>query len=120
MIDRFDKVYNAIRKEFPESGPVNLFVGLTAATGEGVIIFQESEDILETDNTRQTRSIRVRIVAVAKEMPDAKSYMNRAQRALEADPMIRIFSRTGINTEVEDDLPTPEGMCIASQGVDLR
>ena len=121
MMDRMQKVVNCMDREFPQSGDVALALGINAAvTGKCVVVFQESEDMLITDNTSQTRTIGVRIVTLAKEMDDAMAIMKRAEGALLRDRMIRVFDRTGAATEVDEELPTPEGMCSVYQRIDLR
>ena len=119
---RFKKVTTALRREFPNSGSVKLALGLSEAQGSGatIVVFQESEIPLILPNTRQTRTIGVRLVSVAAEMTDAMNNMKRAVRALERDPLIRVFDRSGMETEVDEELPAPEGMSLATQRIDLR
>lgn len=118
--DRFDKVYDTLRVEFPDRGDVTLAVGLGEVESDMLIAFQENADPLVTDNTRQVRTIGVRLVAVSATAPKSKTILKRATDALEAAPNIRVFDMTGPAVDLESDGPLPEGVFITSQRVDLR
>ena len=119
-VDRFSKVYDALRVEFPDSGNVTLAVGLGEASGDTLIAFQENAEPLVTDNVRQVRTIGVRLVGVSATAPKSKSILKRAVDALEAASNIRVFDMTGPAVDLESDGPMPEGVFITSQRVDLR
>ena len=118
--DRFTKVYDALRVEFPDNGNVTLAVGLGEASGDTLIAFQESADPLVTDTTRQVRTIAVRLVGVAVDATKSKAILKRAVDALEAAENIRVFDMSGPAVDLESDGPQPEGVFITSQRVDLR
>ena len=119
-MDRFGKVYNALSGEFPAGGDVTLAVGIGEVGGDALVAFQESEETLVTDNTRQTRTIGVRLVAVSGAATTSKEIMNRAVAALENAANIRVFDRTGAAVDLDPDGPLPEGVFLTSQRVDLR
>lgn len=121
-VDRFAKVYAALRVEFPDSGDVTLAVGIGEAAGDRdmLIAFQENADPLVTDNVRQIRTIGVRLVGVSATAPRSKQLLKRATDALEAAESIRVFDMTGPAVDLETDGPLPEGVFITSQRVDLR
>lgn len=121
-VDRFSKVYDALRGEFPDGGDVSLAVGIGELSGDGdsLIAFQENADPFVTDNVRQVRTIGVRLVALSIQAPASKAILKRATDALENDPNIRVFDMTGPSVDLEADAPAPEGMFVTSQRVDLR
>ena len=118
--DRFTKVYDALRGEFPDNGAVTLAVGLGEAKGDTLIAFQENADTLTTDNVRQVRTIGIRLVAVSTTATKSKAILKRAADALEAAENIRVFDMTGPAVDLESEGPAPEGVFITSQRVDLR
>ena len=121
-IDRFEKVMTALYGEFPEGGTVAVTVGIGKVSGDGdvLVAFQENSEMLVTDNTRQTRSIGVRLIALSVDAPRSKVNVGRAVAALEAAEAIRVLDVTGVSVELEEGLSAPEGMFVASQRVDLR
>lgn len=130
-VDRFAKVYAALRLEFPDRGDVTLAVGIgdvssavsadvKGAARDMLIAFQESAETLVTDNVRQIRTIGVRLVAVSATAPRSKEVLKRATDALEAAASIRVFDMTGPAVDLETEGPLPEGVFITSQKVDLR
>ena len=118
--NRFDKVYKVLRAEFPAGESVSLAVNLSEAKGDSLIVFQELEETLTTDNTRQTRTIGVRLIAAAKKTSVSNAIMSRAVNALEAAPNIRVFDRSGAAVDVDALGPAPSGVMLTSQRVDLR
>ena len=120
--DRLNKVYRVLRQEFPTGGGVALSMGISQVSGDGdgLVIFQESSEMLVTDNTRQVRSIGVRIASFSVDEQRSRGNLSRAVAAIEAAETIRVFDISGVATELETELPAPEGMYIASQLVNLR
>ena len=124
-IDRFKKVFDALDAATAAGKPlhgVGLSVGISKAVGDGdaLIAFQENSEMLVTDNTRQTRTIGVRLVSLSADAPRSKTNLQAAVDALDAAETIRIFDIAGVSVELEEDLPAPEGMFVATQRVDLR
>ena len=120
--DRFGKVATALAAEFPESGEVALSLGISKVSGDRdvIVYFQQSSEMLVTDNTRQTRTIEVRLVSLSEDAPRSKENLARAVNALKAAPDIRVFDVSGVSVELEEGLPAVDGMLVATQTVDLR
>lgn len=119
-MDRFAKVYDALRLEFPDNGDTTLAVGVAEASGETLIAFQESAEPLVTDGVRQIRTIAVRLIAVSESAPRSKELLKRAVRRLETTEGIRVFDMSGPAVTLDEDGPAPDGVFVTSQRVDLR
>ena len=123
--DRFDKVYKALAAATASGQPlsgVGLSVGIgkVSAAHDALVAFQQSSDMLVTDNTRQTRTIEIRLIAFSVDAPRSKTNLRAAVAALKAAPSIRVFDVSGMSVELEESLPSPEGMFVATQVVSIR
>lgn len=118
--DRFAKVYDALRVEFPDRGDVTLVVGISEASGDTLVCFQESAEPLVTDNVRQVRTIGVRLIAVSVKATRSQEIMKRATDRLDATEGIRVFDMTGPAVDLDADGPAADGVFLTSQRVDLR
>ena len=124
-IDRFKKVYAALDAATAAGQPlrgVGLSVGISKVSGsaDALIAFQESSEMLVTDNTRQTRTIGVRLISLSVDAPRSKTNLRAAVDALDAAESIRVFDITGVSVELEEGLSAPEGMFVATQVASIR
>ena len=117
--DRFQKVYDVLVSANLDA-EISVGVGKVSGDGDALIAFQESSDMLVTDNTRQTRTIGVRLISLSVDAPRSKVTLRAAVNAIDAAPDIRVFDIGGISTELDENLPGPEGMFMATQVVDIR
>ena len=117
--DRFHKVFDALTGA-GLGVPISVGIGKVSGSGDALIAFQENSEMLVTDNTRQTRTIGVRLISLSTDAPRSKVNLRAATDALDAADNIRVFDITGISVELEEGLPAPEGMFVATQVVSVR
>ena len=123
--DRFEKVIAALFAARAAGQPlasVKLELGIGNINGadDAVIVFQENSEMLITDNTRQTRTIGVRLISLSADAPRSKTNLRAAVDVLDAAADIRIFDISGVAVELEEGLPSPAGMFVATQVAAVR
>ena len=117
--DRFHKVFDTLAGA-GLGVAISVGIGKVSGSADALIVFQESSEMLVTDNTRQTRTIGVRLISLSVDAPRSKVNLRAAVDALDAADNIRIFDITGVSVELEEDLSAPEGMFVAQQVVSIR
>ena len=132
-MDRMQKIVTALVAETREANPaenipagklagVKPCLGVSDISGDGdvLVFFQEDEDVLVTDNSHQTRTIRVRLVALSARADRSKEIAKAAESILTYAENIRVFDRSGLQVSLEEELPGTEGMYITTFWADVR